>query len=403
LLCLEQMRLKRQRIGWGGIRRALGVASLFILLISVVGQPAASAAGAWTITNRTTGTGISGNNFYPVAMSADGKYMYSAAHAQGIYISTDYGQTWAPTPNFNAGDYWGMATSSDGRYVYAVAHNTDVWFSADYGQTWTKRTSGPQSGYSWSSIETSANGQFVIIGTDTQGVYISNDYGATLTAASLSSSDSYWGVTVSADGTFLSAIQTYGTAYVSTDSGATWTASGLPTGGPYFEAAASSTGQYLATVAQGSSIYTSSDYGATWMPRTGPGNQTWIDVKLSGSGQYGVAVAFGGDIWATSDYGVTWVNQTTGTSFSNLNYQYVEISDDGKYILTGVENGDLYVGVNASIGVVTQNVTTAVASPVKAPNTGLGVNVYKYLQAVVVISSASVVLGLLMSRRRIAA
>lgn len=386
-------------------RGGLGVFALvfcaFVFVFSLIfGGVNVSAAGEWEVTNRTQGiSGVTGNNFYPVTVSGTGQHMYSAAHSQGIFISNDYGVTWYPTPNFTPQDYWGITTSYSGQIVYAAGIQGDIWFSNDYGINWTKRTSAPQTGYYWATIKTSYNGQHVIVGTEQEGVLISNDYGATFTPTSLPTDHYYYGVTISSDGNFLMAAELYGSVYVSSDGGSTWDTTSLGDGPGYFEAGSSATGQYLAVVVPGGGIYTSSDFGVNWVNQAGAGTLNWYDVEISASGQYLAAVAYGGDIWASSDYGVTWVNQTGGSSSESLNYQFVDISDDGKYIISGVQEEDVYVGVNNSIGLpVAQTVSPTSSEYPLAPKTGNGTNISSYLYSLAVFSSILMFIGIHLSK-----
>ena len=370
--------------------------------------PKASAAGNWTFSNRTATTPLSGKNYYPVAMSEDGQYMYSVAHAEGFFRSTDYGQTWSEILPKPSGDFWSLATSKSGQYVYAASvwgdyNNGYIWRSNDYGLTWAKITSDATNDINWSSLDTSADAQNVISGTqDGNGVWISKDGGATFTQTSLpTTGQEYDGVSVSADGNFMTAVQVYGSFYVSSDAGTTWTATTLPGDGGRLESGASDTGQYLVVPSATGSLWVSSDYGATWTSIAAAGTRDWYDAKVSATGQYMVANEFPGDIWVSSDYGQTWVNQTAGTEFASQRYQYIEISDDGKYILSGTQNtegfvGDLFVGINSTI----TKIKLASTNNVTAPNTGKGVNITEYIYGSIVVSLSLIVYGIFLLRKR---
>jgi photosystem II stability/assembly factor-like uncharacterized protein len=368
----------------------LSVSVLVGMDIAILQQ--VSAAGAWSISNATGSTALTGTNFNSVTMSSDGRYMYATAHAIGIFISTDYGKTWAPTPNFTSQDYWTISTSNSGQHVYAASHFGDVWYSSDYGINWTKRTVAPQTGYSWATLEVSGNGQTVIIGTETQGLFVSNDFGVTITQTSLPTTNNWYGVTISDDGLFMTAFEYGGTHHISTNGGTTWTAGTLPSGG-YFESAGSKTGQYLAAIAPNDGIYTSSDYGNTWTKQPSAPAVVWYDIEMSANGKYLIAAETLGDIWTSTDYGVTWVNETTGTGLTGEEFQYVDMSDNGAYVITSVRNEDLYVGYNAVLGASTVTPASAAPTP-KAPKTGFGVNMVPRIHMIQISSVIVIITGL---------
>jgi photosystem II stability/assembly factor-like uncharacterized protein len=104
------------------------------------------------------------NYWTGIASSADGSRLVAvggtAAISSQIYVSTDYGNTWAargPTTN----SWAGVASSADGSRLFAVENGMgqppyagSIYISTDSGTTWSAR--GPQQG--WHCITTSANG-----------------------------------------------------------------------------------------------------------------------------------------------------------------------------------------------------------------------------------------------------
>jgi hypothetical protein len=164
------------------------------------------------------------------------------------------------------------------------------------------------------------------------------------------------------------------------------------------ELGASDSGQYIAVPSATGKIWVSSDYGATWNAITAAGSRDWYDIKVSATGQYMAAVVNNGDIWASSDYGQTWVNQTEGTTLSNRDYSFIEISDDGKYILASIANGALVVGVNNSI--VSKTNSGSSSGSLSAPNTGTGINLLNYIYIPILLSMASIILGVLLLRTK---
>lgn len=92
-----------------------------------------------------------------------------AGTSQGIYYSTDQGETWQPSSasQFNITD---MSSTEDG-YVYAVRQINGVYRSSDYGVNWSPA-------FTLSSIiSVSALNNFVYAGGFDIGAYHSTDYG----------------------------------------------------------------------------------------------------------------------------------------------------------------------------------------------------------------------------------
>jgi hypothetical protein len=68
-----------------------------------------------------------------------------------IYISRDYGATWAVSANSDSKNWQTIACDSSGRYIAAGGFGTAVYTSADYGDTWTAH-GGER--YDWRGLST---------------------------------------------------------------------------------------------------------------------------------------------------------------------------------------------------------------------------------------------------------
>jgi photosystem II stability/assembly factor-like uncharacterized protein len=73
--------------------------------------------------------------FTDAVFSADGKYVYAAMAADGIYFSADYGVSWEKT-SADSGFFVSITTDSTGRIVAGALNNGTIVISQDYGKTW---------------------------------------------------------------------------------------------------------------------------------------------------------------------------------------------------------------------------------------------------------------------------
>src|SRR5207253_1366127 len=118
-----------------------------------------------------------------VSSSSDGKVLAAASsdtvrlangHMRGnrasqIFISQDYGATWAPHETER---YWtALAVSSDGSSMAAVGKDTQIYVSADAGQTWAPHENARE----WSAIASSADGVKLVAAATSGRIYTSSD------------------------------------------------------------------------------------------------------------------------------------------------------------------------------------------------------------------------------------
>lgn len=200
-------------------------------------QSAGNAFGAGPWTARTPA-----RNWRSIASSADGRKLVAAVYSdvldaqQPIYLSTDFGETWAPSPAWPVGQpsthsFYRVASSQDGTKLVAAERFGKVYTSGDSGLTWTARA--PDGGFN--SIAMSSDGNTVVavqpVSSDPLGgqIYISTDGGATW--ALRQKAKSWRGVALSADGNRIVAAVNNGGIYTSTSNRTTPGPAGAITGG----------------------------------------------------------------------------------------------------------------------------------------------------------------------------
>lgn len=194
------------------------------------------------------------------------------------------------------------------------------------------------------ACDVDSTGQYQAIGYDSAGLYISSNYGSNWSRRL--TGGEFRGCAFSRNGQYMLAGNNSGLVFISSNYGSTFsTIGGLSiTGNPQCTAL-SSNGQYMSFVGAGSQIFVSSNYGSTWNLRDTTRNQ-WTGNAVSDSGQWQYAVfgaiAGGGGMVRSSNYGENWAS----VSIANDNYQFIETSGTGQYVLSVAYSGNYYVSSN---------------------------------------------------------
>ena len=251
-------------------------------------------------------------------INIDGKYQYCSSYTDNkIYISKDYGQTWAKKifiedSRMIRNNIYSITSSSDGKNIYlslySYFYNSNVIsISNDYGETWSFLinnnsnifTSSYQS-FNIFKIDTSYDGKYVSITNYNNKILLSNDYLNTLNDLNDSP------------------IFTY-----------------------IYPVKCSSSGQYQLSFI-GNKILTSDNYGKTWNIITYneiynffgefdgkeymiTENLTSCDISLSGEYQY--VINKDGILLSSNDYGKTW-DLIAALGAGDI----IKTSGDGKYV-----------------------------------------------------------------------
>ena len=191
----------------------------------------------WNITCNINITNPSNKFWNSVCISSSGQYIYAASvstqsspndnNRDNIYISNDFGTSWISIQNSSNNNYWRSITcSSDGQYVYACSSsdynygekiNDGIYISNDYGNSFAI-TNAILTG--WRSISCSSSGKYVIAVSQTYtnnspnsngNIYVSINFGNTwssssgTTWSSVNTSSLFNGCAISSDGMYLTA------------------------------------------------------------------------------------------------------------------------------------------------------------------------------------------------------
>ena len=88
------------------------------------------ASGIWTLTSAPY------NNWFPVAISADGNTLVVASDAGQIYVSRNSGAIWTACTNAPSANWVCVSISADGSKMIAGIDGGTIYTSNDYGLTW---------------------------------------------------------------------------------------------------------------------------------------------------------------------------------------------------------------------------------------------------------------------------
>ena len=309
-------------------------------------------------------TSTSSNIPYYVAVSDLGKYqIYTLG---GLFISSDYGQTWSPTSiTTGAGQ---CAISATGQYTMLIVNNV-LFISSNYASTFTSTgLSFPSPSI---SVVVSASGQYMVVCEfNTKNLYLSSNYGQTWTLA-LSNVVNLGGISMSASGQYILIVGGF-SGYLSSNYGVTWSSTlAVPNIGGLilYASAVSATGQYMILGGFNTSVFISTNYGVTWTAIPSLPSIQWRCASISSSGRYIVIAPTGnGNIFISRDYGVTWVQNTalaTGSWFE------ISISGSGKYMLASNLKNPISIILSTGIYRSVAADPTPTTSPIMESTDGL--------------------------------
>jgi len=246
-----------------------------------------------------------------------GSNLYVGTSSDGIYMSTDLGDTWAP-----AQDGMGLkdveSIQAVGSTLVAGTHYCGVYRSEDAGASWQKANEGLLAGAA--VLEMLTDGDTVYAGTR-DGLYRTKDDGDTWTK--LTGGDDYaeygwvWGIAIQDGQLFMSATYDHFHARLFRRDGETWTRvdAGLPEDIAFIFGLTTSGDNLLAGTDQG--LYYSTDLGESWHPAIISPNSGVDEVSAAGNGTVYATLTNEG-IFRSLDDGVHWNRSLQIPNFTGL-------------------------------------------------------------------------------------
>lgn len=294
-----------------------------------------------------------------------GSIVFCAPDYNGVYKSTNNGQTWAPS---------GLIDKSisnifiKGNYVFALDGNVGMYRSSDDGKTWTNMNF---TYFPWSIV---VHNNYIFFSTSSEGIFRSSDNGVTWTNVS-----SLLMFALTSNGTYLYG-GAYGKTYRSSDNGLTWTTytSGIPA-----DAGANvmiANGKYVYLGIGGYyGIYRSTDYGITWS-YSGLNSYSIRYFTKIGNTIFASTAEYGAQagVFRTTNNGISWVNVNTDLISNEIislgagtTYLYVGLKQMG--VSRSATKGNDWVVKNSGLKVMYINNMTSLDNELYTCNVGGGI------------------------------
>ena len=236
---------------------------------------------------------ISGKNLLAGTFTEDGQDGLG-----GVFLSTDFGKTWAAKGLQNRDINCVLVTSTD-MYAGGTREIPAVLHSTNSGTSWTESDAGPEPSSVWAFAVSGENlyaatQMFAGVGG---GVYRSTDKGSTWTVSNtgMPYPDRVLAVSVAVHDSVLFVGTFSGGVFRSTDFGTTWTTANV--GLPSYVLCFADSGANLFAGTAGAGVYCSTNKGTTWTAiNTGLPSNTLVYAFAVG-GWYLYAGTFGGGVW----------------------------------------------------------------------------------------------------------
>jgi hypothetical protein len=276
------------------------------------------------------------SNSAAFAASADGRTLLTGPLRGQVYVSSDYGKTWAPASLPESG-WSSISCSADGNRLLAISYTTYsddkrgcVYTSPDSGKHWQK--TGLTPAY-WISGASSADGEKLVASSEF-GTYVSTDGGTNW----IHRLDLMAKVACSADGTSICALPYVpGSSPIvfSTDSGVTWHTDGNAVAGSGFIASSADGKRWISASPADHHIYVSADGGNVWKATTAPLADWWQAASsASGTDLAAINLTTSG-ISTSADSGTTWQSTAAPTT----RWLGIAITADGSTLYAAGQRG----------------------------------------------------------------
>ncbi|MBA3619081.1 MAG: hypothetical protein H0W56_05715 [Acidothermales bacterium] len=273
------------------------------VLAAAVGAAALAAGGVYAATwdDDSASSGAApyvGGDLHTITAVDD--RLYVGGH-DGVAVSADGGQAWAPVPSLGGADAMGWAQTTAG---LLVGGHPGLYRSTDDGATFTKTTGEAQVG---DVHAVGAAGDIAYLASPQAGLLASRDGGATWEPRNTGVGQGFMGTILvdPADPQRIIAPDMANGLVTSSDGGRTWSVLGGPGGAMSAGWDPTDTGRLVAVGMSGAAL--SSDGGRTWTDLQMPEGTSAATFSTDGTTLY--AAALDGDtarLYTSTDDGRTW-------------------------------------------------------------------------------------------------
>ncbi len=273
-----------------------------------------------------------------VALWDGGMAMAATDENGSVYLSSDYGSTWAEqtglyTVRINGGENK-IAAMEDGSALGVAVIGGRLFTYSFAVDRWTLETV-----QNCTSVAYASDAGHFIYSLGAGAVYVQPP-GSGPSSTRVSDVTARWtDVASSSDGSLIAAVASASTIFISTDEGLTWSPREMRR--DWNRVAVSAGGRILAATVERGKIYISSDYGNTWTERSQ--DRLWSSVAVSADGTRLVAAVRGGKIFTSSNGGVSWAEHDAPLAEGDTsNWTSVAISPDGTHLTALARGGHIY-------------------------------------------------------------
>jgi photosystem II stability/assembly factor-like uncharacterized protein len=266
-------------------------------------------------------------------------YIFASVRYQGIFVSTDRGNTWNISENgyssFNSGlkEFKSIIHSSNG-VLYAGSNGMGIYVSGDNGASWIERNNG-LTDLHIRGLAIHPNGN-LFAATASGGIFASTDNGYTWTYSYDSAlNQKMLTILIKQDGTIFASTQGPGPGlYRSTNSGITWTLSSSAEDlTNSYSLTENSSGHVFAGSLYGG-MYVSTDNGSTWTKSSTNGCKAAVIFSN------GNIISAWDNIYKSTDNGATWSD--LGKIRDYLVTNCLAVVNPSNDVLMGTEKNGIY-------------------------------------------------------------